>query len=196
MDSGMLSALSGIRSALDSHAVRAQNVANVNTRDYRAKQAIQSEGAQGEPEIKVREKDAPVVEETTSGQVSHSAENRQSKVAHSPDGDRYIPSNSQDENQSLNEDNFQGLEVVRDGTVYLKPTDEDQNRVKVGKLISGGERVENTGSTSENKALDQNNVALEEELTGQILDEKALAANVKVIQTRDKMLGDLLDLTG
>ncbi|MFC1586157.1 flagellar hook-basal body protein [Fibrobacterota bacterium] len=107
--------------------------------------------------------------------------------------------------------------VEHDGSVFSR--NEKGESVKIGKLLTanfrnpqglhhaGGGLFETTVDSGppipvkgESKVLqgfkEMSNVDLAEQLTGQMIDEKTLAANANAIRTQDQMLGEIIDLKG
>lgn len=106
--------------------------------------------------------------------------------------------------------------VEQDGGVFSQVS--SKNPIKIGQLLTvqfnNPQALNHTGngiysataqagspvsasSTSIRQGYAEGaNVDLAEQITGQITDEKSLAANVSAIKTKDKMLGEILDLMG
>jgi flagellar hook protein FlgE len=60
-------------------------------------------------------------------------------------------------------------------------------------MSPAGVRISSLRTTPNSKSLDSN-TDLNKEMVNQVINKNELAANVKVIQTQDKMMGALLDI--
>ncbi len=235
MPSGIHSSVNAIKTTLTNQAVRANNVANVNTKGYKSKRTLSADTAGSGPVVKA------VNEDFSQGSLKHTGLNADVALegagffqlesgSGAPVFKRHLNLHLDSQTGRLLDDtgnrvpgtqtvgeSIESLRIKQDGTILAV---ENDGKVKeIGRLLvvgfqnphglqQGGEGVYNSTSESGHpqsksdgyKVLqgfeESSNVSLAEQITGQMVDEKVVIANIKTIQTQDAMLGDLLDLKG
>ncbi|MBF0433025.1 MAG: flagellar hook basal-body protein [Fibrobacteria bacterium] len=228
------SSINGIRSAIHTNSVRANNVANVNSKGFKSSRSVQSDSAGSGPRVSAVSLDisqGPIrltqnptdialegkgffQVETPNGDKRYT---RSLKIQQSPDGKLLDQHGNQLSGVTQNREGLKGLEVSQDGSIFFQ--DPDGTTVKVGQLMvvdfnnpqglehenngyfkptvaSGQAMASSQGMKVIQGAEEMSNVDLAKQMTGQMIDEKTVAANADVIRTQDDMLGEIIDLKG